>query len=116
MVSIHVDGQFSKAAIVDFVIANKLPLVTVLSKETGQDLFDNPIKRQVGLTKLKYVIPFPRLILFMSRNCLVIFFCQLLLFAMSNDSKIIMPAFQEAAKLFKGKVGANTALFAVYEC
>ncbi|THU43877.1 hypothetical protein C4D60_Mb02t01450 [Musa balbisiana] len=74
----YYDGQFSKAAIVDFVIANKLPLVTVLSKETGQDLFDNPIKRQ------------------------------LLLFAMSNDSKIIMPAFQEAAKLFKGKVLAYT--------
>ncbi|URD91398.1 Thioredoxin [Musa troglodytarum] len=70
----YYDGQFSKAAIVDFVIANKLPLVTVLSKETGQDLFDNPVKRQ------------------------------LLLFAMSNDAKIIMPAFQEAAKLFKGKL------------
>lgn len=37
--------------------------------------------------------------------------CQLLLFAMSNDSEKILPTFQEAAKLFKGKVKNRVWLY-----
>ncbi|KAJ8468060.1 hypothetical protein OPV22_030612 [Ensete ventricosum] len=70
----YYDGQFSKLAIVDFVFANKLPLVTTFTMETAPEIFENPIKKQ------------------------------LLLFAISNDTKKVMPAFQEAAKLFKGKL------------
>ncbi|RWV95039.1 hypothetical protein BHE74_00031372 [Ensete ventricosum] len=39
------------------------------------------------------------------------FFYQLLLFAISNDTKKVMPAFQEAAKLFKGKVDLTSDIF-----
>ncbi|URE34173.1 Thioredoxin [Musa troglodytarum] len=72
-ISYH-DGQFSKSAIVDFVFANKLPLVTTFTMETAPEIFENPIKKQ------------------------------LLLFAIANDTNKVMPAFQEAAKLFKGKL------------
>ncbi|URD80474.1 Thioredoxin [Musa troglodytarum] len=70
----YFDGQFSKSAIVDFVFANKLPLVTTFTRESAPEIFENPIKKQ------------------------------LLLFAASNDTTKVMPAFQEAAKLFKGKL------------
>ncbi|XP_008791533.1 protein disulfide isomerase-like 1-4 [Phoenix dactylifera] len=70
----YFDGQFTKTAIVDFVFANKLPLVNAFTRETAPLIFDNPIKKQI------------------------------LLFAVSNDTEKVMPAFQEAAKLFKGKL------------
>ncbi|CAD5194977.1 unnamed protein product [Musa acuminata subsp. malaccensis] len=70
----YFDGQFSKSAIVDFVFANKLPLVTPFTRESAPEIFENPIKKQ------------------------------LLLFAVSNDTRKVMPAFQEAAKFFKGKL------------
>ncbi|THU54848.1 hypothetical protein C4D60_Mb11t00380 [Musa balbisiana] len=70
----YFDGQFSKSAIVDFVFANKLPLVTTFTRESAPEIFENPIKKQ------------------------------LLLFAVSNDTTKVMPAFQEAAKFFKGKL------------
>ncbi|CAA7390439.1 unnamed protein product [Spirodela intermedia] len=70
----HFDGDFEKSAIADFVFANKLPLVTKFSRENAPLIFENPIKTQ------------------------------LLLFATSNDSEKVIPVFQEAAKLFKGKI------------
>ncbi|KAA8544042.1 hypothetical protein F0562_021781 [Nyssa sinensis] len=70
----HFDGQFKKSAIVEFVSANKLPLVTNFTRESGPMIFESPIKKQ------------------------------LLLFSTSNDSEKVVPTFQEAAKLFKGKL------------
>ncbi|XP_058780106.1 protein disulfide isomerase-like 1-4 [Vicia villosa] len=70
----HFDGQFGKSAIADFVSLNKLPLVTVFTRENAPEVFENPIKKQV------------------------------LLFVTSNDSEKFLPIFQEAAKSFKGKL------------
>ncbi|XP_050212414.1 protein disulfide isomerase-like 1-4 [Mercurialis annua] len=70
----YFDGNFSKSAIVDFVFANKLPLVTVFTRENAPSVFESPIKKQM------------------------------LLFATSNDSERVFPIFQESAKLFKGKL------------
>ncbi|KAK6121661.1 hypothetical protein DH2020_044588 [Rehmannia glutinosa] len=70
----HFDGEFKKSVIVEFVSANKLPLVTTFSRESAPQIFESPIKKQ------------------------------LLLFATSNDSEEVFPTFQEAAKLFKGKI------------
>lgn len=70
----HYDGQFAKSAIVDFVFANKLPLVTIFTRESASLIFESTIKKQI------------------------------LLFATSNDSEKVVPIFQEAAKLFKGKL------------
>ncbi|KAK6926798.1 Thioredoxin domain [Dillenia turbinata] len=70
----HFDGQFQKSAIAEFVFANKLPLVTIFTRESAPLIFESPIKRQ------------------------------LLLFATSNDTEKVIPVFQEAAKLFKGKL------------
>lgn len=71
---VHYDGQFTKSAIVKFVSANKLPLVTVFTRESGASIFSSPIKKQV------------------------------LLFARTNDTDKVFPTFQEAAKHFKGKL------------
>ncbi|KAK8967382.1 Protein disulfide isomerase-like 1-4 [Platanthera guangdongensis] len=68
------DGQFTKSAIVDFLFANKLPLVTTFTRESASVIFESPIKKQ------------------------------LLLFAQSKDADKILPIFEEAAKLFKGKL------------
>ncbi|XP_027086262.1 protein disulfide isomerase-like 1-4 [Coffea eugenioides] len=68
------DGQFTKSAIVEFVSANKLPLVTTFTRESAPLIFESPIKKQ------------------------------LLLFATSSDSGKVVPTFQEAAKDFKGKL------------
>ncbi|XP_057954984.1 protein disulfide isomerase-like 1-4 [Malania oleifera] len=70
----YFDGKFVKSAISDFVFANKLPLVTIFTRESAPEIFDSPIKRQM------------------------------LLFATSNDSEKVIPTFQEAAKFFKGKL------------
>ncbi|KAJ8543930.1 hypothetical protein K7X08_025548 [Anisodus acutangulus] len=70
---VHYDGQFTKSAIAKFVSANKLPLVTTFTRESGPSIFKSPIKKQV------------------------------LLFATTNDTDKVFPTFQEAAKLFKGK-------------
>ncbi|KAG4972279.1 hypothetical protein AAZX31_13G307900 [Glycine max] len=70
----HFDGKFEKSAIADFVFSNKLPLVTIFTRESAPSVFENPIKKQ------------------------------LLLFATSNDSETLVPAFKEAAKSFKGKL------------
>uniref|UniRef100_A0A2P2L946 protein disulfide-isomerase n=1 Tax=Rhizophora mucronata TaxID=61149 RepID=A0A2P2L946_RHIMU len=67
-------GNFSKNEISEFVFANKLPLVTNFTRESASLIFESPIKKQ------------------------------LLLFATSNDSEKVVPIFQEAAKLFKGKL------------
>ncbi|XP_074556630.1 protein disulfide isomerase-like 1-4 [Curcuma longa] len=68
------DGKFSKSEIVEFVFSNKLPLVTTFTRDSAPEIFENPIKKQ------------------------------LLLFATSNDSKKVMPAFEGTAKFFKGKL------------
>ncbi|XP_020584852.1 protein disulfide isomerase-like 1-4 [Phalaenopsis equestris] len=70
----YFDGQFTKSAIVDFIFANKLPLVTTFTRENAPLIFESPIKRQ------------------------------LLLFAQSKVSEKLLPVFQEAAKFFKGKL------------
>ncbi|OMO67473.1 Thioredoxin [Corchorus capsularis] len=70
----HFDGQFAKASISEFVFSNKLPLVTIFTRENAPSIFESSIKKQ------------------------------LLLFATSNISEKVFPAFQEAAKLFKGKL------------
>ncbi|XP_051113375.1 protein disulfide isomerase-like 1-4 [Andrographis paniculata] len=68
------DGNFKKSEILKFVSTNKLPLVTTFSRESAPIIFESPIKKQV------------------------------LLFASSNDSQEVFQTFQEAAKLFKGKL------------
>ncbi|KAL0460201.1 UNVERIFIED_CONTAM: protein disulfide isomerase-like 1-4 [Sesamum latifolium] len=70
----HFDGQFKKSVIAEFVSANKLPLVITFSRENAPLIFESTIKKQ------------------------------LLLFATSNDSQEAIQTFQEAAKLFKGKL------------
>ncbi|KAJ8559581.1 hypothetical protein K7X08_003639 [Anisodus acutangulus] len=71
---VHYDGKFKKSAIAKFVSANKLPLVTTFNKETAPSIFTSSIKKQV------------------------------LLFATANDTDKLLPIFQDAAKLFKGKL------------
>ncbi|CAN1837478.1 Protein disulfide isomerase-like 1-4 [Linum perenne] len=68
------DGNFSRSAIAEFVFANKLPLVTIFTRENAPSVFESEIKKQ------------------------------LILFAGKNDSEKVLPLFQEAAKLFKGKL------------
>uniref|UniRef100_A0A7C9EU26 Protein disulfide-isomerase n=1 Tax=Opuntia streptacantha TaxID=393608 RepID=A0A7C9EU26_OPUST len=70
----YFDGQFAKSVINDFVAANKLPLVTTFTKESSASVFESQIKKQ------------------------------LLLFATAKGSDKVLPIFQEAAKLFKGKI------------
>ncbi|XP_010456632.1 PREDICTED: protein disulfide isomerase-like 1-4 [Camelina sativa] len=70
----HFDGEFVKSALVSFVSANKLPLVSVFTRETAPEIFESAIKKQ------------------------------LLVFVTKNDSEKVLPEFQEAAKSFKGKL------------
>ncbi|KAK8641508.1 hypothetical protein V6N13_010909 [Hibiscus sabdariffa] len=70
----HFDGQFVKTEISEFVTSNKLPLVTTFSRDTAPSIFESSIKNH------------------------------LLLFATLNISEKFIPVFQEAAKLFKGKL------------
>ncbi|KAK9078533.1 hypothetical protein SSX86_002590 [Deinandra increscens subsp. villosa] len=70
----HYDGLFEKSSIKEFVFANKLPLVTTFSRETGTLIFESPIKKQV------------------------------LLFATSKGSTKVSQTFEDAAKIFKGKL------------
>lgn len=70
----HFDGKFEKDAISEFIFANKLPLVTTFSRETASLIFESPVKKQI------------------------------LLFVHGKDVEKTIPIFQEAAKLFKGKI------------
>ncbi|KAL4611066.1 hypothetical protein ACB092_08G097400 [Castanea dentata] len=70
----YFDGKFAKSAIAEFVFANRLPLVNLFTRESASTIFESPIKKQ------------------------------LLLFAASKDTEKVLPIFQEAAKLFKGKL------------
>ncbi|CAN7038269.1 hypothetical protein IGI04_005237 [Brassica rapa subsp. trilocularis] len=70
----HFDGEFIKSGLVSFVSANKLPLVTVFTPESSQEIFESAIKKQ------------------------------LLLFATEKGSEKVLQEFEEAAKLFKGKL------------
>ncbi|KAK4408945.1 protein disulfide isomerase-like 1-4 [Sesamum angolense] len=65
---------FKKSVIAEFISTNKLPLVITFSRENAPLIFESTIKKQ------------------------------LLLFATSNDSQGAIQTFQEAAKLFKGKL------------
>ncbi|KAL6630508.1 hypothetical protein ACP70R_028581 [Stipagrostis hirtigluma subsp. patula] len=68
------EGEFRASGIADFVSANKLPLVSKLTQETGPSIFESQIKKQI------------------------------ILFAAANDSAKFLPVFKEAAKAFKGKL------------
>ncbi|KAK2643338.1 hypothetical protein Ddye_025101 [Dipteronia dyeriana] len=70
----YFDGQYEKSAIADFVFANKLPLVTIFTRENAPAIFESSIRKQ------------------------------LLLFAISNDSEKLIPIFEAAAKVLKGKL------------
>ncbi|CAN6371502.1 unnamed protein product [Urochloa humidicola] len=70
------DGEFKRYAIADFVSANKLPLVITLTPKTVSSLDCHPIHKLI------------------------------ILLAVANESKKILPNFKEAAKSFKGKVFA----------
>ncbi|CAI0453040.1 unnamed protein product [Linum tenue] len=70
----YFDGNFSRSSIAEFVFANKLPLVTIFTRENAPAVFESEIKKQ------------------------------LILFAAKNDTEKALASFQEAAKLFKGKV------------
>ncbi|XP_031113538.1 protein disulfide isomerase-like 1-4 [Ipomoea triloba] len=70
----HYDGIFTKSAILGFISANKLPLVTTFTRESAPSIFDSPIKKQV------------------------------MLFTTSNDTEKFFPVFQDAARYFKGKL------------
>ncbi|KAE8692924.1 Protein disulfide isomerase-like 1-4 [Hibiscus syriacus] len=76
----HLDPQvkrpalFVKTAISEFVFSNKLPLITIFTRESAPSIFESDVKKQV------------------------------LLFASSNISEKYIPSFHEAAKFFKGKL------------
>ncbi|MBA0735744.1 hypothetical protein Gogos_019560 [Gossypium gossypioides] len=70
----YFDGQFVKTAISEFVFSNKLPLITIFTRESAPSIFESDIKKQI------------------------------LMFAASNISEKYLPSFQEAAKSFKGKL------------
>lgn len=40
-------GKFDKSEIAEFVFANKLPLVTIFTRESAPLIFESPIKKQV---------------------------------------------------------------------
>lgn len=68
------DGNFDRASISEFVLANKLPLVSYFSRDTATAIFESSIKKQV------------------------------ILFASPEDAKAVLPAFEAAAKSHKGKI------------
>ncbi|CAL1366721.1 unnamed protein product [Linum trigynum] len=70
----YFDGNFSRSSIAEFVFANKLPLVTIFTRENAPAVFESEIKKQ------------------------------LILFANKKDTEKALAPFQEAAKLFKGKL------------
>ncbi|KAL9252462.1 disulfide isomerase-like 1-4-like protein [Drosera capensis] len=70
----YFDGVFAKSAISEFVFSNKLPLVTFFTKENSASIFESSIKKQI------------------------------ILFSTSKDSDKLISTFEDAAKLFKGKL------------
>ncbi|XP_047333037.1 protein disulfide isomerase-like 1-4 [Impatiens glandulifera] len=70
----YFDGNFTKSEIAEFVIANKIPLVTIFSKESAPMIFESSIKKQI------------------------------LLFAPLNESEKVIQTFEDVAKSFKGKL------------
>lgn len=42
------DGKFDKSSISEFVFANKLPLVTIFTRENAPAVFESTIKKQVN--------------------------------------------------------------------
>lgn len=71
---VHYDGKFERAFLSDFILANKLPLISTFSRDTATAIFESSIKKQ------------------------------LLLFASAEDVGKVLPAYEEAAKSFKGKI------------
>jgi protein disulfide-isomerase A1 len=105
----HADGEFRASAIAEFVLANKLPLITTLTQENAPAIFDSPIKKQVcqvvchGILFFAFshfvgpcVIPLLTAVFYFS--------IQILLFAVASEASKFLPIFKEAAKPFKGKV------------
>ncbi|MCL7029753.1 hypothetical protein MKW94_012487 [Papaver nudicaule] len=70
----HFGGKFTSATITKFVQDNKLPLVIKFARETAPLIYRSALKNQI------------------------------LLFVMKNNSEEYLPAFQDAAELFKGKL------------
>ncbi|CAM8909997.1 unnamed protein product [Rhodiola kirilowii] len=70
----HFDGKYTKSAIAEFASANKLPLVSNFTRESAPMIFESSIKKQI------------------------------LLFATKKVSEKVVPIFEQAAKLFKGKL------------
>eukprot|EP00249_Psilotum_nudum_P006666 c19966_g2_i1 orf=88-1899(+) len=70
----HYDAEFERGRISEFILANKLPLVTTFSRDTASELFESHIKKQM------------------------------LLFVDHENSEKVLPIFEEAAKLFKGQI------------
>ncbi|MCO5603668.1 hypothetical protein L7F22_057819 [Adiantum nelumboides] len=68
------DGVFKKDALSEFIIANKLPLVSLFDSDTAAEIFESSIRKQI------------------------------LLFASTKDFQRISPIYEVAAKSFKGKI------------
>lgn len=68
------DGDFKRASLSEFVLANKLPLVSIFSRDTATAIFESSIKKQI------------------------------ILFASPEDAKNVLPAYEEAARAYKGKI------------
>ncbi|XP_010520368.1 PREDICTED: protein disulfide isomerase-like 1-4 [Tarenaya hassleriana] len=70
----HFEGEYVKSALIKFISSNKLPLVTIFTRESAPQIFESEIKKQ------------------------------LMLFANKNESEKALPEFSEAAKSLKGKL------------
>lgn len=71
---VHYDGKFERVPLSEFILANKLPLVSTFSRDTATGIFESSIKKQ------------------------------LILFTPPEDLGKMLPAYEEAAKSFKGKI------------
>ncbi|XP_059666073.1 protein disulfide isomerase-like 1-4 isoform X2 [Cornus florida] len=49
----HFNSQFTKSAIAEFVFENKIPLVTIFTRESAPLIFENPIKKQEAAKAFK---------------------------------------------------------------
>lgn len=71
---VYFDGKFERVALSEFIVSNKLPLVSTFNRDTATAIFESSIKKQ------------------------------LLLFASPEDLEKVYPVYEEAAKFFKGKI------------
>ena len=105
----HVDGEFKRYAIANFVSANKLPLLPTLTQNTVSSLDGHPIKKLACHIVYNYnwisfmhsLIPF---LLLLHIYTYPLYSNQIILLAVANESSKFLPSFKEAAKSFTGKV------------